>query len=193
MWPYPLAAALAMLSKHFIRVGGRHIFNPANFGLVCVILFFSSEVTVVASRWGGSTLGLAAVSMLGVAVAVKANRIVLAASYVGPYLAGAAVLAALGVGSFALALTLVSNAAFQLFTFFMITDPMTTPNSRRGQLAYGVAIAVAEHVFRFNGFKSAPFYALFLMSGIRPLFGFESGDTARRLNWRLSSLGIGSR
>ena len=77
VWPYPLAGALAILSKHFLRVGGRHIFNPANFGLVVLILFFSSEVTVVAARWGGSTTGLAVVACLGVLVAVRANRIVL--------------------------------------------------------------------------------------------------------------------
>jgi Na+-translocating ferredoxin:NAD+ oxidoreductase RnfD subunit len=193
VWPYPLAAALAMLSKHFIRVGGRHIFNPANFGVVVVILFFSSEVTVVAARWGGSTIGLAAVACLGVAVAIKAKRIMLSAVYVAAYLGGAAILATWGAGAFALALTIVSSAAFQLFTFFMITDPMTTPNDRRGQVVYAVALAVIEHIFRIVGYKSAPFFALFLLSGIRPLFGFDTAEVARRLNWRLSTFQLGKR
>ena len=189
LWPYPFAAALGILSKHFLRVGGRHIFNPANFGLVVTILFFSSEATVVASRWGGSTIGLAAVACLGVMVAIKANRIVLSATYVATYLAGAALLDALGYESFTLAVALVSSAAFQLFTFFMISDPMTTPVDRRHQVVYAVALAVLELIFRIMTLKSAPFYALFLLSGIRPLFGMESPDAARRANWRLASTG----
>jgi len=186
LWPYPLAAALAMLSKHFVRVGGRHIFNPVNFGLVVVILFFSSEATVVAARWGGSTIGFIAVGCLGVLVAIKSNRIVLSATYVASFLAGAAAMQAFGLGSFALALAVASGAAFQLFTFFMITDPMTTPRDRRAQVVYAVALAALEHGFRFMAIKSAPFFALFLLSGIRPLFGYESAEAARRANWRLA-------
>jgi len=187
VWPYPLAAALAILSKHFIRVGDRHIFNPVNFGLVVVILFFSSDVTVVAARWGGSAIGLAAVACLGVLVAFKAKRIILCATYVAAYLGSEAAFAAFGIGDFSLALALVSSAAFQLFTFFMISDPMTTPGGRRRQVLYAIALVVLEQMFRVLGSKSAPFFALFLLSGIRPLFGYESAEEARKSNWRLVS------
>lgn len=52
VWPYAAVGAISMLSKHFIRADGRHVFNPLNFGIVVGLLFFSGDMSVVAGRWG---------------------------------------------------------------------------------------------------------------------------------------------
>jgi Na+-translocating ferredoxin:NAD+ oxidoreductase RnfD subunit len=59
-----------------------------------------------------------------------------------------------------------SGPAFQLFIFFMITDPRTTPSTRKGRIGYAVAIAAVEALLRFWRNQNAPFFALFVTSPI---------------------------
>jgi Na+-translocating ferredoxin:NAD+ oxidoreductase RnfD subunit len=53
---------------------------------------------------------------------------------------------------------------FQLFIFFMITDPRTSPSTRTGRIAYALTVAVIDHLFRLMRNQDAPFYALFVTS-----------------------------
>ncbi|MGB9289405.1 MAG: hypothetical protein WCC31_11925, partial [Terracidiphilus sp.] len=55
----------------------------------------------------------------------------------------------------------ITGPMYQLFIFFMITDPKTTVRSRLGQSFVAVAIAVLEFFFRLNSSIYAPLYALF--------------------------------
>ena len=52
---------------------------------------------------------------------------------------------------------------YQLFIFFMITDPKTTVRSKRGQCLVVFAVAAVEMVLRLHQSVYAPFYALFLV------------------------------
>ncbi len=55
----------------------------------------------------------------------------------------------------------ITGPMYQLFIFFMITDPKTTVRSRMGQCIVAVAIAVLEFFFRLDSSIYAPLYALF--------------------------------
>jgi Na+-translocating ferredoxin:NAD+ oxidoreductase RnfD subunit len=52
---------------------------------------------------------------------------------------------------------------YQLFIFFMVTDPRTTVRSRGGQLAVVFVVAFVEMLLRLAEVVYAPFYALFLV------------------------------
>ena len=52
---------------------------------------------------------------------------------------------------------------YQLFTFFMVTDPKTTVRSRRGQYLVVFLVAFVEMLLRLNEVLYAPFYALFIV------------------------------
>src|SRR5712691_5463866 len=53
-WYYYVGtAAVALLSKHVIRIGGRHIFNPSNFGLVLTFLIFREGRAEPLDFWWG--------------------------------------------------------------------------------------------------------------------------------------------
>ena len=52
---------------------------------------------------------------------------------------------------------------YQLFIFFMITDPKTTVRSTRGQCVVVVAVALLENFLRLNEIVYAPYYALFIV------------------------------
>src|SRR3989344_7175369 len=75
-WYIPLiAGSAAILSKHVIKINGKHIFNPANFGLFTVILIFSAGI-----EWWASQI-LILVIILGVLLAYKMKRFHLILSY----------------------------------------------------------------------------------------------------------------
>src|ERR1044072_7034420 len=51
-WPFALASVLSIMSKYVLRVKGRHLWNPSNFG-ICVLLFLAPEtVASLSVQWG---------------------------------------------------------------------------------------------------------------------------------------------
>src|SRR5205807_9420149 len=58
------ACAVAMLSKHLLRPGGRHVYNPSNLGLVACLLAAGVDHVYPQYLWWGSVgvpVGLALV------------------------------------------------------------------------------------------------------------------------------------
>src|SRR5207344_551755 len=88
VWPYAFVGVVAMLSKHFLRVRGRHIFNPNNAGLVLAVLYFSGVATASGGGWGGYAPLAVLMFVLGASVAFRAGRLVLALTYWTTFAAG---------------------------------------------------------------------------------------------------------
>ena len=57
----------------------------------------------------------------------------------------------------------LTGPMYQLFALFMITDPVTTVSSKKGEVGVTILIAIAEFFLRLAEFIAAPFYALFLV------------------------------
>lgn len=170
VWVYPVIGATAILSKHFLRLNGRHIFNPLNFAVVMGLVFLPGAMTTNAGRWGGSLWGMAAVAAFGVLTVYRAKRLELSAAYVAVFLAGAGIRSFLTGAPFLVVARPITGAAFQLFTFFMITDPATTPQSRTGRISFGAGLAAMDAVLRHRQFYNGPFFALFVLSGVLSYF-----------------------
>jgi Na+-translocating ferredoxin:NAD+ oxidoreductase RnfD subunit len=64
----------------------------------------------------------------------------------------------------------ITGPMYQLFIFFMITDPRTTVRSKVGQCTVVLAVASLETVLRLNEIVYAPYYALFVIGPIALLF-----------------------
>lgn len=188
VWPYAAVAALTILSKHLVRADGRHVFNPLNFGVVAGLLFFSGEMTVVAERWGGGNAGMLGVVALGCLVVWRAKRWDLAAAYWATFLAGAWVRSLATGAGLAVLTAPMTGAAFQLFTFFMITDPMTTPETRRGRILFAVALGALDNLLRWQQVSFAPFYALFVLTAFMPLWRRAFPAPVREQVWRPRSV-----
>ena len=69
---------------------------------------------------------------------------------------------------------------YQLFIFFMITDPKTTVRSKRWQCVVVFLVALLEMVMRLDQIVYAPFYALFIVGPTAMLI--EIGMESRRSN-----------
>lgn len=179
-WPYAFVAAVSILSKHLIRAGGRHVFNPNNFGMTVGLLYASSFVVSHPGRWTSTLGGAAAVAALGAFAAYRARRLWASGAYAAAFALAALLRARLTSQPPLFPLAPMSGAAFQLFAFYMITDPATSPSAPRRQLVFGASVALLDALLRHREWTEAPFVALLLVCAARPLFGeaAQSADSA---------------
>ncbi|MFD2467418.1 enediyne biosynthesis protein UnbU [Amycolatopsis silviterrae] len=150
--PTVLASVVGVASKYVVRVrvGGksRHVLNPSNVGIVAVLLLFGwvgiappYEFTEWVAGWWGAVvpaLLLIAGTMLN---AQLTGKVPLILGWVGGFLAQALLRALFTDVSLVSAVLPLTGTAFVLFTNYMITDPGTTPSSRRNQVVFGLATA----------------------------------------------------
>ena len=72
--------------------------------------------------------------------------------------------------SFASEVAPITGPMYQLFIFFMITDPKTTVHSKKGQMAVAFLVAFAENILRMGHNAHAPYYALTIMGPAANLY-----------------------
>ena len=154
----------AIGSKYLFTFRGRHVLNPALSGLAFSLLFASSLITAAPSyQWNGIESMSLFMGMLGVFFLVpKVRRGPLVVSWLVSF----TVLTALRAFVMrwhlpfeTLFLGTLSSPAFFLYTFFMITDPATSPANRRTQVVTGIALAVLDLAFHLQQSYYTFFYA----------------------------------
>ena len=162
-WPYALCSAISIMSKYVLRVKGRHIWNPSNFGLS--VLFFLAPETIagLSIQWGNYLAPLLVIWILGSIIIWRARRFHISATYVISFFIFAYWRSALTGHPFESEIAPITGPMYQLFVFFMITDPKTTVKTKWGQCLVAFLVAFAEFIFRLNQVVYAPFYALFFV------------------------------
>jgi Na+-transporting NADH:ubiquinone oxidoreductase subunit NqrB len=169
LWVHPLVAFLAISAKFTVRIGNKHLFNPANLGVMIAVLFLPGA-WLSPGQWGSDVVAALWFVALGITVTLSARRFDIAWAFLLCY-------GALLVGRvvwldqrWAVLLNQLSSGGLLLFTFFMITDPMTTPNDRRMRWLYAALVAVLAFTWQFVWYRNGgPVWALFLLSPIVPL------------------------
>ena len=160
-WPYILCALLAITSKYVLRVKGRHIFNPSNFG-ICAMLFLASDsVATLSIQWGNNLYAMLVIWALGSAIIWRLRRFHICAVYVASFLALSFLRSWITGDPWLAEVSPITGPEYQLFIFFMITDPKTTVKSKSGQCVVAFTVAVVEMFFRLDQSIYAPLYALF--------------------------------
>jgi Na+-translocating ferredoxin:NAD+ oxidoreductase RnfD subunit len=168
-WPYALCSAIAITSKYVLRVKHRHIWNPSNFG-ICVMLFLAAEsVASLSIQWGNNLWAMIVIWLLGSAIIWRLKRFHICATYVVSFLFFALIRSWMGGDPWQSEIAPVTGPEYQLFIFFMITDPKTTVRSRMGQCIVAFLVAAVEMVMRLDQSIYAPLYALFVVGPIAML------------------------
>ena len=162
-WPYALCSVLSIASKYVLRWRGRHLWNPSNFGISAMLLLAPQAVATLGIQWGNSLWPMVIVWTLGAIIVWRLHRLHICAAYVLSFVAFAALRAVLPGHPFWSEVAPITGPMYQLFIFFMITDPKSTVMTRRGQIAVAVAVAGMECVLRLLNNVHAPYYALFLV------------------------------
>jgi Na+-translocating ferredoxin:NAD+ oxidoreductase RnfD subunit len=163
LWPYALCSAISITSKYVIRVKGRHIWNPSNLG-ICVMLFLASyTVASLSVQWGNYLWPMLIIWTLGSVIIWRLKRFHICATYVTAFILFSFLRSWITGHPWQAEVAPITGPMYQLFVFFMITDPKTTVHSKWGQCVVAACVALAEMILRLMESVHAPYYALFLV------------------------------
>ncbi len=188
-WVHPVLACAAMSSKYLIRGGPAecksHLLNPANLAAFAAWAWLPGA-WLSPGQWGSESLAALWFMALGGLVTQRISRWDVSLAFL---LSWATLLATrlwvLGYAwdpGAAMWLQQASNGAVLLFAFFMISDPMTTPQRKWVRIAYAVLVAVGAFVWQFMLFKPhGLIVVLFLASWTVPLWNWIWPQ--RRFQW----------
>lgn len=156
------AATAAIASKFLLRVGGKHVFNPANFAIVLLILV-SDRAWISTGQWGSTAISAFALACCGFLVLTRARRAETTLAFLGSY-ALLLFCRAFWLGDpLSIPVHQLQNGALLIFAFFMISDPKTTPNAASARLLYGALVAGAAFVMQFVFYE--PYGVMFALFG----------------------------
>ncbi|MGH9145704.1 MAG: hypothetical protein ACRD1Q_03280 [Vicinamibacterales bacterium] len=162
-WPYFLTSLISIVSKYVLRVEGRHLWNPSNFGVSAVLFLAPSSASLLSIQWGNTLWPMVIIWMLGTVIVWRVGRLHISATYVGSFLLFSFVRSAITGNPWLASVAPITGPMYQLFIFFMVTDPKTTVRTRWGQSVVVFVVAFVEMLLRLAEVVYAPFYALFIV------------------------------
>ena len=176
LWPFALGGFLAISSKYVLRYRDNHIWNPTNFAICALLLAAPGHVSVLSHQFGNDVATNLLIWTFGLIIAARVRVLHITLTYVASFLVLNGV-RALALGQPMLPeLAPITGPMYQLFIFFMITDPRTIVKGKRPQMIVTVIIAVAATLIRFasdqgwplpTAFNAAP--ALLALAIVGPL------------------------
>jgi enediyne biosynthesis protein E5 len=189
LWAHPLLACAAMSSKYLLRAGPpacrSHILNPANFAAFAAFACLHG-CWLSPGQWGADRLTDLWFLALGGLVTHRIARWDVSVTFLSVW----GVLLASRLWFFGYAwdpgaavwLQQISNGSTLLFAFFMISDPMTTPQHRGARLLYAAAVAAGAYLWQFALYKPhGLIVALFACSWTVPLI--NAARPTARFRW----------
>ena len=189
VWTFVLAAVLSIAGKFFIKVNGKHIFNPTNFG-ICVTVMLTGDAWISPGQWGSDAMLLFAVGLTGLVVLLRVKRLDTAFAFLLTFLGLMFARNIIYLGwPMDYFFHQLNAGSLLLFTFFMITDPVQTPVSQNARMIWAVAVGVLAYYMATKWWSSsigsfysaAPIWALFFLSPLVPVLDkFLKGE---RFSW----------
>jgi len=188
-WVIAFAAAAAIASKAIFRVSAmpapeaapatRHFLNPSNFGISLTLVLFPwvgiappyhfTENAGTFFHWALPLLIFASGSLLNTKFT---ERVPLISAWMLGF-AVQAILRSLAQGlPVTAALLPMSGLAFILFSFYMVTDPATTPSRPAAQVIFGLSVAAAYCSLMLLHIVFGLFFALVIVTTARGLWLF---------------------
>jgi hypothetical protein len=180
LWPYFLVSLVSITSKYVLRVKGRHIWNPTNFGVSAAAFLAPATVTVLSIQWGNALAPMIIIWVLGSVIVWRVGRAHISATYVASFLFFSWVTSLITGTPWSATVAPITGPMYQLFIFFMVTDPKTTVRPNFWQCEVVFLVAFVEMILRLNQILYAPFYALFIVGPIAMLVDMWSAGIRSR-------------
>ncbi|TKB64044.1 MAG: hypothetical protein E8D47_12415 [Nitrospira sp.] len=181
-----LAAFIAIGSKFVIRWRDKHLFNPTNFALV--IMLAGGLGWISPGQWGQVAWFGFLIACLGSLVVTRAARADVTLAFLTFYV-GLLFARALWLGDpLTIPLHQIESGALLIFSFFMISDPKTTPDSRAGRIVFALMVALAALYVQFGFFRpNGPLWGLIACAALVPLLDYVLPGS--RYDWSKPSTG----
>lgn len=156
LWPYVFCSAVSITSKYVIRINGRHIWNPSNLGIVALLVLAPQYASTLDNQFGNALLPVLVIWVIGSFIISRLRLFHICFTYASCFIGFAFLRSVLLHDSFAAEVAPITGPMYQLFTFFMITDPKTIVASKKGQIFVTFLIAFLENLFRMYGSIAMP-------------------------------------
>jgi Na+-transporting NADH:ubiquinone oxidoreductase subunit NqrB len=170
VWAYPLVIMFAVASKYVVRWRGRHWLNPTNFAVLMGTLLLPGWLS--SGQWGHLAVLPLALGGLGILVLLRAGRLDSALTFLA--LSSALECTRILYYGYPHPIDIfvhrLNNGALWLFTFYMLTDPQTTPQARWGRILHASLVALLSFYFaEWWYWKDTPLWALLFVAPTVPL------------------------
>jgi hypothetical protein len=178
LWPIAFATALGVGSKTLVRVrvgrGVRHCLNPSNTGIAVTLLLFPWVGIAPPYQFTENLDGVGdwllptAIVLSGTFLNTRfTGKVPLILGWLGGFLIQAFLRSQVQGTPFLAACLPVTGMAFLLFTFYMVTDPATTPAAPGDQFAFGAAVAAVYGLLMVSHMVFGLFFSLLIVCSIR--------------------------
>lgn len=183
---YAFAAAIAIGQKFIFKIRGQHLFNPANVGIIAVILF-TKNAWISPAQWGSSILLVFVIGSAGLAVLSRVKRMDTGLIFIATLFALEYYRTIVFLGwNWEVLLHKLSSGSIWLFALFMITDPMTIPTNRTVRIIWTMAVAFTSfYLTNYYFVTGAPLWALVCFTPLTPLL--NKFFPSKTFNWVHSS------
>jgi Na+-translocating ferredoxin:NAD+ oxidoreductase RnfD subunit len=182
-----LAAFITVVSKYIFRWKGKHIFNPSAIGIVVAILL-TGDAWLNPGQWGSNAVMFFGAVTLGVIVVTRVQKLDVSLAFLLTY-AGLLYWRQIYVLGWPMDhfTHSVSTGSLLLFTFFMISDPRTSPNHPVARIIWAVLIAaIAFYLSAFKWKYNTVIWVLVAAAPLVPLLDTIFKSTA--FQWKASIL-----
>ena len=180
LWPIAFATTVAIASKAIFRIPVgqkmRHFLNPSNLGITVTLLVFPWVGIAPPYQFTENLVGWSDWLLPGLIVcsgtflnARFTGKLPLILSWVGGFLIQACLRIWLLGTPLVTPLIPMTGVAFVLFTFYMISDPGTTPTKPLNQVIFGSAVAATYGLLMLNHIVFGFFFALTIVCVARGL------------------------
>ncbi|GAB1540568.1 hypothetical protein NUACC21_32370 [Scytonema sp. NUACC21] len=176
-----LAAASAIASKFVFKIGDKHFFNPANFGIISALVL-TPDAWVSPGQWGEDWWYGLLFAGTGGMILKRVGRWDTTAAFLGAYVGLEAIRNVWLGWTWDVLWHRLMSGSLLLFALFMVTDPRSIPNARIGRIVWAVCIAILSFVLRnYFYISTAVFWALFVLAPLTVLI--DIFWSAPRFSW----------
>ena len=156
LWPFMLGGFLAIASKYVLQYRNNHLWNPTNFAITALLLTAPGTISILSHQWGNDLATNLVIWAFGLAIAARVRVLHITLTYVASFLVLNALRSMLAGQMLWPEIAPITGPMYQLFVFFMITDPRTVVRHRNWQIAVAVIIALVETLIRFASDQAWP-------------------------------------
>ncbi|HUF29067.1 MAG TPA: hypothetical protein VMM77_00280, partial [Gemmatimonadaceae bacterium] len=142
LWPFVLGGFLAIASKYVLQYRGNHLWNPTNLAITTLLLTAPGTISVLSHQWGNDLATNLVIWAFGLAIVARVRVLHITLTYVAAFLVLNGLRSVLMGQPLWPEIAPITGPMYQLFVFFMITDPRTIVRDRRWQIVVVLTIAL---------------------------------------------------
>jgi hypothetical protein len=198
LWPVAFATAVAIGSKAIFRApvgrGVRHFYNPSNFGISVTLVLFTWVGIAPPYHFTENLDRIGDWLLPGIIIFTGSflnwrftHKLPLIAAWLGGFVLQAVIRSWLFDTPLVAALLPMTGMAFILYTFYMVTDPATTPQGKLAQIFFGAGVAATYGLLMASHIVFGLFFALTIVCTVRGLGLYARAWMAHRSRSKLST------